>query len=416
MAKNEHPIAEVIAVGDEMTSGQRLDTNTQWLAQQLNLLGIEVCFHSTVGDDLPRQTAVIKTAMERANIVVMTGGLGPTRDDLTRQAIADAGEVELELDENAVEHIRSIFQRHNRRMPETNRTQAMYPSGGRLIHNEEGTAPGVDYTLGSCRVFALPGVPYEMKLMWDSWVGPEIASQYGSRKVIQHLALRCFGIGESEAESRMPDLIARDRQPRVGITASKSIISFRITAVAESENECRLQLDSTRNYIEETLGEVVFGCEEDELGSVTGKLLTENDLSVVFVDFQFGSAAASLLREGLPPETIGRTMPTFVAINNEAPAQWIDGDCKDESDLEMAARQTCERFNCDIGVVIGELKPGEHRKDIGKFDVAIASRKNSKVVSKECNHTGHSSMRMAKSANQVVNFLRLSLISRFFED
>lgn len=416
MATNEHPIAEIIAVGDEMTSGQRLDTNTQWLAQQLNSIGVKVEFHSTVGDDLLRQTDVIRTAMSRANIVVMTGGLGPTKDDLTRQAIADAADVSLEIDEDAIEHIRSIFERNNRRMPDTNRSQAFCPVGGRLIHNEEGTAPGVDYTNGSCRIFALPGVPYEMKLMWDSWVGPEIVSQFGSRKVIQHLALRCFGIGESEAESRMPDLIARERQPRVGITASKSIISFRITAVAESEEECQIQLESTRSYIETTLGDVVFGSENDELGSVTGKMLTENDLSVVLVDFQFGSAAANLLREGIPADAVAQTMPTFLSINNMTPKEWIENDGKDLSTIETTAQLICQRFNCDIGIAIGKLESGEHQEDIGKFDVAIANHRNSKVVAKQCNHTGHSSMRIAKSANQVINFLRLSLNSNSFMD
>ena len=239
-------LAEVIAVGDEMTSGQRLDTNTQWLAQQLNDLGIEVGYHSTVGDDLQRQTDVIRSAMDRAEIVLMTGGLGPTQDDLTRQAIADAAAVELLSDAEALTHIESIFARNNRVMSPANKAQALYPAGGQTIHNEEGTAPGVDFSNGRSRIFAMPGVPYEMKLMWETWVGPQISKMFGSEKVIRHHVLRCFGVGESQAESMMPDLIDRQRQPRVGITASYSIISFRIMATADSEQQCLKQIAENR--------------------------------------------------------------------------------------------------------------------------------------------------------------------------
>ena len=139
MNQKQTIIAEVIAVGDEMTSGQRLDTNSQWLAQQLNDLGIEVAYHSTVGDDLGRQTEVIRTALGRVNVVLMTGGLGPTKDDLTRQAIADAAKVELVTDDSALAHIETIFARRNREMSPANRQQALYPRGGKTIHNEEGT-------------------------------------------------------------------------------------------------------------------------------------------------------------------------------------------------------------------------------------------------------------------------------------
>ena len=411
MNRNQHPLAEVIAVGDEMTSGQRLDTNTQWLAQQLNSIGIEVAYHATVGDDLQRQTDVIRTAMNRANLVLMTGGLGPTKDDLTRQAIADAAGVGLELDESAVAHIESIFARNNRTMSPTNRNQGQFPVGGKLIHNEEGTAPGIDFKFGSSRVFAMPGVPYEMKLMWESYVADQIVSSFGSKKVIRHHALRCFGIGESEAESRMPDLIARDREPRVGITASKSIISFRITAVADSDEACHLQIDSTSHYIRETLGEVVFGENDDRLCDATFRLLSDHELSVSFVDFQFGSVAASLLREGIPAQEVAKSLPLYLSLDGQTPAQWT-GAKNDAKSLDLAAVKIREQSNSDIGIAVGRIAPTEHDADIGKFEVAISIAGESGCRTREFSHVGHSSMRLARSANQVVNFLRLVLISR----
>ena len=155
--------AEVIAIGDEMTSGQRLDTNTQWLSQQLGDLGVHVAFHTTVGDDLNDNIAVFRAAANRAQIVVCTGGLGPTQDDLTRQALAEMADVELELDSETIKHIESIFASYGRKMPESNVIQAYFPAGSQVVPNPEGTAPGIDFQVhhsdNPCRIFALPGVP-----------------------------------------------------------------------------------------------------------------------------------------------------------------------------------------------------------------------------------------------------------------
>ena len=400
MNDSQSMIAEVVAVGDEMTSGQRLDTNSQWLAQQLNDLGIEVAYHSTVGDDLGRQTAVIRTALDRANVVVMTGGLGPTKDDLTRQAIADAAAVELDMDDSALAHIESIFARYKREMSPANRQQALYPRGGKTIHNEEGTAPGVDFSEGSSRIFAMPGVPYEMKLMWESYVADAIVAMSGSEKIIRHHVLRCFGIGESQAESMMPDLINRDREPRVGITASFAVISFRITATGETEQQCADQIESTSAYIRETLGEVVFGENEDQLSTVTTNLLADRDLDVSFIDFQFGSAAASLLREG--SESMNR-LRQFMSIDSQTPQQWIKNDT---ATIEDVAIQIREQFGSKVGIAIGRLDAaGEN------FPVAI-SLEGSEPIVETFRYGGHSSMRSARSANQVINFLRRSLLAQ----
>lgn len=400
-------LAEIIAVGDEMTSGQRLDTNSQWLATQLNDLGIEVGYHSTVGDDLQRQTDVIGAAMERAQVVVMTGGLGPTKDDLTRQAIADSAGVELLSDEKALAHIESIFKRNNRVMSPANQVQACYPAGGQTIHNEEGTAPGVDFSKGDSRIFAMPGVPYEMKLMWETWVGPQIAKMFGNDKVIRHRVLRCFGVGESRAESMMPDLIERDREPRVGITASYSIISFRITATADSEAACDKQIAETEAYIRETLGEVVFGVGEETLGGVTAKLLSQQELSVSFVDFQFGSAAARVLRAGLSDDQ-RQLLRSSLAIDGQTMQQWIDDDQKPNDDaLKIAAQEIRQRSGSKIGVAVGPFIGKRGEDTAGKFPVAISFDDSDNIIVETFRFGGHSSMRETRSANQVVNFLRL---------
>ena len=235
--------AEIIAIGDELTSGQRLDTNTQWLSERLNELGIPVAFHTTVGDDLENNIAVFRTAIERADIVVATGGLGPTADDLTREAIAAAAGVDLIEDAEALAHIRNLFSRRKREMPERNKVQALFPRGSRVVPNPEGTAPGIDLTVPrscgpACRVFALPGVPAEMFTMWKDTVAPAIAATQPSKRVICHRRIKCFGVGESDLEAMLPDMIRRKREPLVGITVHGATITLRITASGPNETAC----------------------------------------------------------------------------------------------------------------------------------------------------------------------------------
>ncbi len=229
--------AEIIAIGDEIVSGEHLDTNSPWLSRRLEELGVRVLYHSTVGDELEACGEVFRNAMGRADIVISTGGLGPTADDLTRDALARAAGRELVLFPQALEHIRSLFARRKREMPPQNEIQAMFPAGSRMIANPHGTAPGIDLDVprpgkNACRFFALPGVPAEMIEMWNATLASEIGLLAAGQKVIRRRKINCFGAGESQIEAMLPDLIRRGRTPTVGITASKTTISLRITAEA----------------------------------------------------------------------------------------------------------------------------------------------------------------------------------------
>ncbi len=257
-------IAEVISIGDEMTSGARLDTNGQWLSRRLGEMGIHVAFHSTVGDTLSHNVDVFRIASERADLVIATGGLGPTRDDLTREALAELSQRPLELRQDALDHILELFTKRHREMPNRNRVQAMFPVGSEQIFNPEGSAPGIDIVIdrtdqSPSRIFALPGVPAEMKRMFDDTVAPRILEQGQSGTIIEHLVMKFFGTGESDMEQRLGEMIARDREPRVGITVSKATISLRITATATSKAECDHQIAETRREILDRVSEFYFG-------------------------------------------------------------------------------------------------------------------------------------------------------------
>ncbi len=283
-------IAEVISIGDEMTSGARLDTNAQWLSRRLGELGITVEFHSTVGDTLAHNIDVYRAAAARADVVVSTGGLGPTRDDLTREALAALVGCELEFRESAMKHIESLFARRKREMPQRNRVQAMFPSGSDEIFNPQGTAPGIDMSVGRAerppsRIYALPGVPAEMKRMFDDTVAPRILAQSGGATRIRHLVMKFFGTGESDMEQRLGEMISRQRQPRVGITVSAATISLRITATGETDEACDAMIQRTRAEILELVPELYFGDGEDfEQYHAIDALLRERDESMVVVE------------------------------------------------------------------------------------------------------------------------------------
>ena len=282
--------AEVISIGDELTSGARLDTNGQWLSQRLGELGLAVAFHSTVGDTLADNVDVFRNAANRADIIVSTGGLGPTRDDLTREALATVAGVDLVRCDESLAHIRMLFDRRGREMPPRNEIQAMFPQGSRAVFNPQGTAPGVELRLvvgdHESTVFALPGVPAEMKRMFVETVKPRIAEITGSQQHIEQSVMKFFGIGESDMESRLGDMIARDRHPRVGITVSAATISLRITANGDDPKECQRVIADTRQEILNRVGDLHFGDGETfEQQHAVANALGERDQSMVVVEF-----------------------------------------------------------------------------------------------------------------------------------
>ncbi|EMI53195.1 competence/damage-inducible protein A [Rhodopirellula sallentina] len=290
-----HLNAEIIAIGDEMISGARIDTNTAWLSRRLAELGVDVHFHSTVGDTLSHNTDAFRIAVRRADIVVATGGLGPTRDDLTREAIAEALGRPLQLDEASLKHIESMFAVRGREMPQRNRSQAMFPLGASAIPNPQGTAPGVDAPSPredgtESRIFALPGVPDEMKTMFDASVAPAILSLNHAGRHIRHSVMKFFGVGESDMEERLGDMIDRERQPRVGITVSSATISLRISAMGETVAQCEEMIASTRKEILDRVGDLYFGDGETfEQQHAVEAILREREQRLVVIEL--GNAA-----------------------------------------------------------------------------------------------------------------------------
>ena len=412
--------AEIISIGDELTSGQRLDTNSQWLSRQLGELGIRVMLHTTIADDMQTNIAAFQQAFERVDLIICTGGLGPTADDLTRQAVADAAGLPLVQDQAALEHIQQLFRQRRRPMPEQNVVQSMFPEGSRVVHNPHGSAPGIDLTLSRrdgkpVRLFALPGVPAEMKEMWDQTVRPDIISMLpGPPRVIVHQQVKCFGVGESDLEQMLPDLIRRDREPRVGITVSKATITLRVTAEGDSQEECIAAMQPTIASIHECLGSLVFGSGEEELQDAIARLLEEKRATLFIIEL----GTRGLLNQwmGELNELQGRYLGGAVlsSLEQAGSLPGMNGDLpllvdqSPEAALKELANSVRQATQADYLLVAGPIWAKSGKPDKPAIDLVVATANGTEH--QRAAYGGHPDIRQSRSAKQALDFLRLQML------
>jgi len=407
--------AEIIAIGDEITSGQRVDTNSVWLSQRLGELGVPVAFHTTVADHLPDNVQAFRLACERTDLVIATGGLGPTADDLTRQAVAEMAGVDLVEDAGALAHIRALFARRKREMPPNNLVQALFPRGSRIVPNPHGSAPGIDFELprpgrSPARIFCLPGVPAEMQEMWQATVGAAVATLLRAPRVIHHYRVKCFGVGESDLEAMLPDLIRRGRVPSVGITVSKATITLRVTAEGETIALARESMQPTLNVIHQCLGNLVFGYEDDELQHAVLRVLRERQQSVAVVEW--GTAGLVQHWLGECPEA-GEAYRGGLVLRDAAGLEILSGLAAELASvmglasapaMSIVAQAARERFAADYALAIGPLP------EVGmNLQIAIAGPPG--VVAREIPYTGHPDILKPRAAKQALNLVRLAVLS-----
>lgn len=415
--------AEIIAVGDELICGERTDTNSAWISRQLTELGIPVRFHTTVGDDLPRMVAAIRAASQRADVVIVSGGLGPTADDLTRDALAEAFEMPLVLDSELLAHIEALFARRGRSMPERNRLQAMKPKGSQPIPNPHGTAPGIHIELARaglspCNLFSLPGVPVELFEMWRASVAPFLMAARGAGRTIRHREIKCFGVGESQLESMLPDLIVRGREPSVGITVHAATITLRITATGSTETECQQAIEPVANVIYDALGDLVYGEGEDELSDAVVRLLSSTDTTLATAECGTAGRVAQWLSESAthlranPGDRVPRN-PSAICYRGGmvVPDTRAARDGRDIRELvEMMATGCREQFGADIGLAIGPLPPSDEADaKPGEFYFALATREG--VTLKRDTTAGHPAILQARAAKQALDLVRKTLLA-----
>ena len=275
----DSPNAEIVAIGTEILLGEITDTNSVYLARQLRDIGVNVFFMTTVGDNLGRIADAISAALERAEIVITTGGLGPTVDDMTRQAVADAFDRPLEYHASLYQSIEERFQGFGVKMTANNRQQAYLPKCAALIENPVGTAPAFLVESERGLVISLPGVPREMKFLMTESVVPRLLQRY-ELGVIVARTLRTAGIGESSLDDKIGKDILNERNPSVGLAAHHGAVDVRITAKAESRSSALELLDAMQARLEARIGDEIFGVDDATLEGVVWNHLRESNSTI----------------------------------------------------------------------------------------------------------------------------------------
>jgi nicotinamide-nucleotide amidase len=299
------PIAEIIAIGSELLLGETQDTNTRYLGRTLRDHGIPVLRSTIIGDDIVEVAAAICESAARADIIITTGGLGPTVDDPTREAVAHALGVETVYMEQLWEQVRARFMRYGGRQPtENNRRQAYIPAGATPITNPVGTAPAFMVAKPDWLLYCLPGVPLEMKNILHNQILPDITKRFELNHTILVRVLHTISAGESTIDAQIGDL-EKSINPSVGLLAHPGSVDIRITSGADSLEEARASIQQVENIIRDRLGSLIYGSDGQTLEGVVLQLLEEQNLRLAVVECGLGGGLLSrLVQERFPPENI----------------------------------------------------------------------------------------------------------------
>jgi nicotinamide-nucleotide amidase len=411
--------AEIISIGSELVSGQSLDTNSQWISRELSSLGIPVAFHTTLGDVLADHRAVLENACDRAELVVITGGLGPTQDDLTREALAECAGVPLVEDPESLSAIAAMFARRNRAMPDRNRVQALFPKGAEPLPNPVGTAPGVWMRLGKATIACLPGVPSEMRVMFHGQVVPRLKPLGVIEQVTVHRKINLFGKGESDFESQALDLTARGQVPEVGITAHEGTISFRITASGKSKEEACLAIEPTAKLIYERFGSLVLGEGSDDVADALVNLLIRTGKTLATAESCTGGLIAHLITAiaGVSPYYPGGVVSYANPAKTEllgVPPGLIESHGAVSSEVAAAmAEGVRNRLGADLGLsATGVAGPsgGTVDKPVGLVYLGLATSHRTETRRLDFGSEQPRDIIQQRASKSALNWVRLTLL------
>ena len=343
---------EIVSIGSELLLGQIVDTNSAWISQRLAENGANVYYKSCVGDNLNRMTEVLRLALERADVVITGGGIGPTQDDLTREAVADVFDVNVVTDPDSLTELHERFQNRGFILTKNNERQAQIPDGATVIRNPNGTAPAFMVESDKGTIISLPGVPFEMKWLITNEIIPYLQDKYDLGETIHYRVLKVADLGESAVDHLIGHLIAESSNPTVGVLARPGQVDVRIAARAPSVDAAKELILPMEHQVRDLLGEHVFGVDEETIESVIGAMLREREATVaVYEDLSAGAVSDSMRTAA------GDRFLEAIVANTDLPGDRLIGaqngnEISGEQRAIALARAIREHSGASIGIAV----------------------------------------------------------------
>ncbi len=406
--------AEIVSVGTELLMGQTVNTNAQYISKALTNLGIDIFYISTVGDNAERLSETIKTALGRSDIIITTGGLGPTPDDITKEVVAEALGMPLVFNEECMAEIEKIFSSTGREMPPNNQKQAYFPENCIIMPNPRGTAPGCIIEKNGKTAIILPGPPYEMNLMFDNHVLPYLKTK--SEGIIVSHFIKVFGLGESFVADKISDLIEKQTVPTVATYCSTCEVHIRLSAKCKYADEAEELIKPIEDEIVKRFGSAVYTIGEDTLEEVVAKMLVQSNKRLALAESCTGGLITSMLTD--IPGSSKYLIEGIVAYSNDSkvnrlgiPKSLIQ-DCGAVSHEVAVAmsKGVLKTSGADISVAVtGIAGPdgGTIEKPVGTVFIAVSD--NDSTDCKQYSFRGNRERIRQLSALSALNLLRLKL-------
>ncbi|MBU5293238.1 competence/damage-inducible protein A [Anaerosalibacter bizertensis] len=377
--------SEIISVGSELLLGNTVNTNASFLSRKLAELGIDVFYHTVVGDNVYRLKTITKIALDRSDLIIYTGGLGPTEDDLTKEVVSETLGVDLELDNVHLAKIKKYFEKRNMKMTDNNIKQAYIIKDSKVLNNDIGTAPGVFFNWKDKKIILLPGPPTEMKTMFNNYTAPLLKQD----SIIKSKTIRTMGIGESSLEELIKDLVIEQSNPTIATYAKQGQVEIQVTGKGKNEKEIDLIIDPLVKEIDKRLGEYIYSYNNESIEEVFFKQLKKNHMTVAFCESCTGGLVSSRFT-AIPgaSQVFERGIVTYTnnskieELNVKESTLKTYGAVSEETAKEMSIG-LLNKTNVDMALSItGIAGPtgGTKDKPVGLVYIGLASKDKSYVI------------------------------------
>src|SRR5262245_13069545 len=409
--------AEIVAVGSELLLGQIVDTNSALMAQRLTALGVNLYFKSVVGDNPGRMKEVIACAVERPENVITSGGIGPTQDDLTREIVAEVTGRKLVQNAGMLEQVEEHFRRRSRPMTPNNIRQSYMPEDAIPIKNPNGTAPC--YIVEDPRgiIYSLPGVPVEMKWLFEHEVEPYLRKRFNLAEVIHYRVLKIVGVGESAVDDKVGHLIANSSNPTVGVLALPGQVDLRIAAKAANRDEAMKMIAPVEAEVRALLGSAIFAADEETMEHVTGKLLRQKNKTVAACeDLTCGQLAERLQTASMESFGAGficnSEAATRALLKSARDTKKVDETLRDPIALtDEMARAAREQSGCDFGLALHALAdPNSNIQNLARGQAYVSLTDGKSFLRRESASAGRGAYDRSRMTLNAIDLLRTALL------